>query len=133
MSFTKLIHLCSPSFNIENVSKTTVNFLRRIKLSCAGKAKLDVETILGCRLRLCQVMITLHWFWVWTFLYLVLENWVIHASTKLKKLKSALSSSISTRNRSIHCCFDIKMWFVSVQRRENLWIFMLLKDWGRNF
>ena len=31
----------------------------------------------------------------------------VHAPTKLKKLKRALSSSISTRNRSIHCCFDI--------------------------
>ena len=33
----------------------------------------------------------------------------LSASTKLKKLKSALSSSISTRNRSIHCCFDINV------------------------
>ena len=47
MSFTKLIHFCSPSFNIENVSKTTVNFLRRIKLSYAGQPKLDVETLWG--------------------------------------------------------------------------------------
>ena len=36
MSFTKLIHLCSPSFNIENV-----------KLSYAGQPKLDVETLWG--------------------------------------------------------------------------------------
>ena len=76
----------SPSFNIEFVVFFSLvrMSLRLLLISFAESSCLARSNQTRCgnplawRLRLCQVMITLHWFWNLAFPYLVLEKAYMH-------------------------------------------------------
>ena len=110
MSFTKRIYLCSPSFNVEcilfslvrmTLRLSTVNFLCT-ESSCFARGNQNLAwTPLGVASPFAPGNDNTSLILGIGIFYLVLEKSYMHPPTTLKKLKRALSSSISTRNGSV--------------------------------